>query len=132
MSSKGSKGAKKTSRAPALSAGGAPPQRDLFADYRSFVFIERSIGEVRDSRKCCEHAGDCTMENRCPCAKKNAEREFEPYDEAGILTDARDKQDHTVLLLDHTVLLQRSMKDAVKLALEAENGFGPLWLTYMF
>ena len=49
-----------------------------------------------------------------------------------FIIHARDKQDHTVLLLDHTVLLQRSMKDAVKLALEAENGFGPLWLTYMF
>jgi hypothetical protein len=45
-----------------------------------------------------------------------------------FIIHARDKQDHTVLLL----VAQRSMKDAVKLALEAENGFGPLWLTYMF
>jgi hypothetical protein len=83
----------KTAHAPNAAAAAADEEEaaaagsaaSMFADYRNFVFVERSVGDSRDSRKCCDHTGPCTSENKCPCAKKNSERGLEPYGADGSL-----------------------------------------------
>ena len=88
--------AKKTARPPAA-AGGAAAARDHFANFRKFVFVDRSIGDVRDNRKCCAHVGPCTSENKCPCAMKNAERMLTPYNVGGRL-DVEHGQESLVII----------------------------------
>ena len=57
-------------KVPIVPRPGAEAER--FAGYRDFVYIEHSIGNPAAlDRKCCACKGPCTVENGCPCAKRN-------------------------------------------------------------
>ncbi|GMI23146.1 hypothetical protein TeGR_g4039 [Tetraparma gracilis] len=73
------------------------PKGAGFRGFRPFVFVERSIGNPRGNRMCCDHSGLCSTSNDCPCAKKNSERFWEPYDKEGRLNASEREHESKII-----------------------------------
>jgi hypothetical protein len=71
------------------------PKGAGFRGFRPFVFVERSIGNSRGNRMCCDHIGQCSASNGCPCAKKNSC--WEPYDKEGRLNASEREHESKII-----------------------------------